>query len=281
MKYGLRFALMLSVMLFVLLHCSAPGYSEETEAETESVTEIRLPLSEGVTHENGNLLIDAANCSEGYFFAWVAVPTAHKLKLRVEKEGETLTYDLNGEGESEVFPLQLGDGEYTVTLYENVKKKSYALAGTVQLTVELSDEDSPFLYPNQYVHYTELSPMVEAMKALLTEKEGKEALEAVQDFMESEFAYDYIRSLTVQPGELPDADACFEARMGICQDLSAVVVSMLRMRGIPAKLVIGYADANYHAWTTAKVDDEDVFYDPTAALNAIAEPVEYTEERFY
>ena len=60
-----------------------------------------------------------------------------------------------------------------------------------------------------------------------------------------------------------------------------MMVGMLRVLGIPSRLVIGYADDNYHAWTVSIVDGQEIFYDPTAALNAIETPREYTVERYY
>lgn len=50
-----------------------------------------------------------------------------------------LTYDLNTAGEYEVFPLQLGDGSYTVELFENVSGKKYAAEGKVTVSVKLDD----------------------------------------------------------------------------------------------------------------------------------------------
>ena len=69
--------------------------------------------------------------------------------------------------------------------------------------------------------------------------------------------------------------------MGVCQDLSAIMACKLRTQGIPCKLMIGYADKQYHAWTVSIINGEEVFYDPTAALNAISKVKEYTLERFY
>ena len=64
-------------------------------------------------------------------------------------------------------------------------------------------------------------------------------------------------------------------------EASALMVCMLRSQGIPARLMIGYADKNYHAWTVTSVANKEVFFDPTAALNAISKPVSYSVERYY
>ena len=69
--------------------------------------------------------------------------------------------------------------------------------------------------------------------------------------------------------------------MGICQDLSAVTAAMLRTMGIPGRLIIGYADDNYHAWTQTVVDGNDEFFDPTAAVGGINSVKTYSVERYY
>lgn len=234
-----------------------------------------------VIESSGKLTMDCSNLPEGYFMASAAGGSPHRLKLRVEKDGMTLTYDLNGEGTPEVFPLQLGSGSYAVELYENVGGKKYAQQGMVRLDVSLNREDAAFLYPNQYVNYSQISPLVERAVQMCEGLDDMQAYDSVCELMQSEFAYDFIRALTVGAGELPDADGCYERRMGICQDLSAVTAAMLRTLRIPARMMIGYADDNYHAWTQTVVEGKEMFFDPTAALGGINTVVEYSVERYY
>ena len=66
--------------------------------------------------KNGKMKLDVTNINEGYFMAAVQKKNAHKLKLRVVKGKESLTYDLDNTGEYEVFPLQLGNGKYEISL---------------------------------------------------------------------------------------------------------------------------------------------------------------------
>ena len=241
----------------------------------------RWPQQSGTQmYNDGQLTVDASNSQEGYFMA--AGPASDgRLKLRVIKGDMSLTYDLNTEQAFEVFPLQLGSGTYEISLYKNIGGKKYAQEGTVVLDVSLTDENAAYLYPNQYIHYSEEDPFVAKADELCAGMGDREAFDAVSSFITSEFVYDFIRALTVQAGELPDLEGCYEKRMGICQDLSAVMVAMLRSRGIPSRMMIGYADANYHAWTETIIDGETIFFDPTAELNAITKPKEYLIERFY
>ncbi len=229
---------------------------------------------------DSKLKIDGSNLSEGYFMACTSSKTKKRLKMRVVKGDVTLTYDLNSDGDMEVFPLQLGSGNYSVKLYENVQGKSYSQVGTINLRVSLTREDGAFLYPNQYVNYSAGSPVVEEAETLCAGKTEKQAFDAVCAYMKG-YMYDYVKAATVKSGMMPDIDGTYKKRMGICQDLSAVMICMLRTQGIPAKMMIGWADKNYHAWVIAMIDGEEVFYDPTAALKAIANVKSYTVERFY
>ena len=105
---------------------------------------------------------------------------------------------------------------------------------------------------------------------------------AVCKYVTSNFVYDYIKSVTVKPGQLPDIDECWKNRMGICQDLSALTCAMLRSQGVPARLMIGTVGANtYHAWVVAVVNGEEKFFDPTAELSASSKTDKYTTERYY
>ena len=84
-----------------------------------------------------------------------------------------------------------------------------------------------------------------------------------------------------QSGTLPDIDGCYESKMGICQDLAAMAACMLRVQGIPTRLMIGYAGKMYHAWNTVIINGEEVLYDPTLELSAIDSGLTYTVERYY
>ena len=188
--------------------------------------------------------------------------------------------DLPGSGDFIVVPLQMGSGKYKVTLYENTSGKKYAAAGSVTIKAKLTREDGAFLYPNQYVDYDEATKAVAYADKLCAGMSPKEAFNAVCTHMKT-FSYDYIKAINIKAGMLPDIPGTWDKRMGVCQDLAAIMCCMLRTQGLPARLVIGYADKGYHAWTVTEINGEDAFYDPTAALNAISKPKKYTVERFY
>ncbi len=229
---------------------------------------------------NGKLVVDASHMDEGYVMVCTNSPTKKGLKLRVSVGKVQFMYDLNNEGEYEAFPLQLGSAKYDIALFENASGNKYSAGGKVTLDVKLKDENAAFLVPNQYVNYVRESLTVLKSDELAGDVSAKEAYQIITQFMADEFSYDFVRAKTIKSGTLPEVDPTFERRAGVCQDLAAVMVCMLRVQGIPAKLVIGYADKYYHAWTMAVVDGEEIFLDPTAAIGAM-NAKKYQIERMY
>lgn len=266
----LRKGLLVLALALLLFAAGAVAYASSEDAV--------WPENSGeVVESDGKLIIDASHADQGYVMCCVSASTGHRMKVRVTYNGAQLMYDLDSEGGYEVFPLQLGSGKYEFSLFENVKGSKYSAEGKIVLTVELGDENAPFLVPNQYVNYVRTTNAVLKSDELATQGD---IYKTVCDFMTNEFSYDFVRAKTISSGELPEIDQCFENRSGICQDLSAVMVCMLRVQGIPAKLMIGYADKYYHAWTVAVVDGEEVFFDPTAAIGCL-NAKKYSTERFY
>ena len=266
LRVGFEFVLL--TLLLLAAGVAAHASSEDAVWPESSGTQVAT---------DGKLVIDASHMDQGYVMCCVSAPTKHGLKVRVTFNGAQLTYDLDNAGDYEVFPLQLGSGKYEFSLFENVKGSKYSAQGKVVLSAKLSDENAAFLVPNQYVNYVRTTNAVLKSDELATQGD---VYNAVLDFMRDEFAYDFVRAKTIPAGTLPEIEECFDNRAGVCQDLSAIMVCMLRVQGIPARLMIGYADKYYHAWTVALVDGKEVFCDPTHEIGCL-DAKNYTTERFY
>ena len=252
-----------------------------------SLADLLMPEASGKTvKKNGKLVIDCSHMDQGYVMVR-ASKTKKKLKVRmstqVNNEKITLNYDLNGSGEYEVFPLQYGSGKYTFFLYENVSGKKYSEEGKVSLSADIKDPNRCFLYPNQYVNFDAKTACVkEAAKICEGMTDQAKIYAAVCKYVKNNFTYDYIKSVTVKSGVLPDIDECWKKRMGICQDLAAMTIAMLRSQGVPARLMIGtLGSGTYHAWLTAVVDGDEKFFDPTAEVGGSNKKETYTTERYY
>lgn len=247
-----------------------------------ALAEVLMPSTGSKVISDGSLTIDCSNASSGYVMM-KAKKSQKRLKVRVKGPGGTLNYDLNTDGEYEVFPLQYGNGSYSFTLYKNVSGKKYSEDGHVNVKAQMEDELTAFLYPNQYVNYTaDCQAVVKAAELCEGLTGQKEKFKVICKFINSQFAYDFIKSVTISGTVLPDIDGSFTKRMGICQDLAAIAVCMMRSQGIPTKLMVGMLNGNtYHAWTVAVVDGEEILYDPTNELNPSGKKPQYSLERWY
>ena len=248
-----------------------------------AVCDALFPRADGTeVKKSDGLTVDLSHADQGYVMV-KGKTTKKKLKLRVTKDDMTLNYDVDNTGEFEVIPLQMGNGNYRLALYKNVQGKQYAEEGKVNLKVSMEDELSCFLYPNQYVWYEEDSPAVQKANELCAGMtDPREKYKKITQYIVDSYAYDFIRAVTINQGALPDVEACFEKKMGICQDLAALTVCMMRSQGIPSKLVIGTVGNNsYHAWTVNYVNGQENFFDPTAELHASPRDQVYVVERFY
>ena len=68
---------------------------------------VRTPTSPGTeAYSSSNAVIDVSNKSEGYFTARYT-GTNSKVKVLVNKDGVSYSYDLNTSGTTEVFPFRI------------------------------------------------------------------------------------------------------------------------------------------------------------------------------
>ena len=175
-----------------------------------------------------------------------------KMKVVLQKGTEKYTYDLDRTGVAEKFPTQMGNGEYTVQTFENVKADKFAMLGSQKFTVTLKDPNAPFLISTQYVEYENKALTKTKAAELSTAEDVLAKVEEIYGYITSNISYDYEKAKTVRGDYLPNNDNTLTSLKGICFDYSSLFAAMLRLNGIPTRLVIGYvntgASNEYHAW---------------------------------
>lgn len=246
--------------------------------------EIAVPEASGtVVYEGNGVTIDASHTGDGYIMV-KGMSSDTRLKTQVSLNEEIYTYDLNQEEEYEVYPLQMGNGIYKVQVFQQVEGTSYTPVYYADIEVEMPDTDRVFLYPSQYIWYTNDKNAVRLSYDLcMNLTSDQEKVERIYDYVVNLLTYDYEKAATVQKGYLPDVDATLEERKGICFDYSALVAAMLRAQDIPVRLVIGYVQPEnlYHAWNQAYVDGEWIWMDATFGPSSGHTEKDYTQEREY
>jgi len=179
-----------------------------------------------------------------------------KIKVAITKGSNTYYYDLPSE--HEVYPLQMGNGVYSINLYENVSGNRYKSVYSKKISLKTSDE-SVFLSSSQNVSWDEESAAV-TLASELTEglESDEEKFQVIYDYVVNNIRYDYRKAYTVQAGYIPSPDDTLVDGTGICYDYSSLLAVMLRSQDIPTKLVKGYSTkvSVYHAWNEVFINGQ-------------------------
>ncbi len=289
------FVWLLGFGFFCLSACAASQSAPLIAAETDSSnvqtiaaaqateTPLLLPEAAGtVVYADAGVTIDASHTDQGYVMI-SCEPSEKRLKARISTSAQTYYYDLPGGEAYSVFPLQMGDGTYTVRVMEQVKDDLYAVRYGVELQVTLASETVPFLYPNQYVWYDADTKTIQKARELAQGLAShKDIAERFYKYVVSHMTYDTKKAKTVQSGYLPSADAALESGTGICFDYAALFAVMLRAEGIPTKMMIGTVTPEnlYHAWNSVYLDGKWIWMDTTLDGTGHKEN-DYITERIY
>lgn len=224
-----------------------PPKIEELPEEAAIPNTITAVASGTKVKSNAFAAIDYSNTKDGYVMVCYTESTDSKLKAQVKGPVTTYTYNLTP-GQWAAFPLSDENGEYQISVYENVTGTKYAAVLSATITVSMSDEFAPFLRSNQYVNFDNAPNTVAKARSLTSGvSDPLKKVEKIYDFVVS-MTYDKELANTVQSGYTPNLDAVLAKMSGICFDYAALMTAMLRSQGVPAKLVIGYAGDAYHAW---------------------------------
>lgn len=253
-----------SILLLVLcciLFCSCGG-KKNTPSKSgpvrENTPKVLIPEASGTTTYGTDIVtFDASHTDQGYMMVQYR-GTNQKVKLQLASpDGSTYTYLLSQSGEYETFPFSAGNGTYSISLLENVSDDMYSIAFTQDIVVTISDEFTPFLYPNQYVNFSADSNVVKKGKKLAKGAHSDlEVVESIYHYVTKNISYDNDKASSVTYGYLPIPDDTLESGTGICFDYASLMTAMLRSQGIPTKLDVGYAGEAYHAWISTYVDDK-------------------------
>ena len=272
------------LLYFLAIHCLL---FSAIRANADAMTGVP---ETGKPETHGSLTVDHSHASDGYIIV-KAIKSDRKLKVEISLNGTAkIHYNLNTDGEEEILPLQYGDGKYTVSLYRQLNGTRYQKDGETSFSVKMPDQRGYMLYPNQWVNYTADTEAVQYANALcagLTDEH--EVVMAVYDYMGKHFTYDWFKSGDVKAGILteilPDIDGTWDSGIGICQDLAAVMCTMLRSQGIHARLTVGTCGVTPHAWVTVYYHDAEgklmkLSLDPTYHCYVTAK-AGYKAERYY
>ena len=210
------------------------------------------------------------------------------MRILVEKNGESIVYPLKGSLEE--VPLQLGEGSYAVKILKNIEGNKYQVIGSESI---FSLGTPTYLESAQPVYWSASYKLKELSGDLkLGSMTDIEKIETVYQFITRSIEYDYDKINTLKNDYVPVIDDTIVSGKGICYDYSALFAALMRLNGIPAKLIKGYRSdlSAYHAWNEVIIDGKwyliDTTYDAAYASIGIEremfqDPDDYTKSREY
>lgn len=224
---------------------------EALASHRDTVTQIRLPVADGVrtaSGADGTTVLDYSHTEDGYICIRCEADTDQVQIQIVNPDGSTYPYPLEM-NRTEAFPLSGGSGSYLVTVLTHMGSGMYAAVLTQSFDAQITDEFSPYLYPNQYVDYDENSEAVKlGMQISDASEDDLTFISKVYSYVTSHITYDKELAANAPVNYIPDIDATLASGRGICFDYASVMTAMLRSQNIPTRLEVGYAGTAYHAW---------------------------------
>ncbi len=230
---------------------ATPAYTAAAAPEITPVPTPQVPIS-----NNDRPQIYVKSNMNGHIY--VSYKSNKDVKVLIDKDGESLVYDLLADGRYQRFSLHLGDGDYSISIAENAVDKSYRLIKTKFFTCNMINDKFPYLFSNSYVRYKNddefISFGLELTKNAYTQEEKARA---IYDWIVRNVEYDFSIVGKLEAGYQPDPQETFETKLGICADFAVLFASMCRSQGIVCKVVLGYYEKSeyYHAWNEVYFDN--------------------------
>lgn len=232
---------------------SQPGdMSLDIVPDALAMSDYEMPEAEAtatLTAGNEKVEMDYSNTADGYLMIRY-LGSNHKVKVILTGPSDVAyTYNLSLNADYDVFTLSDGNGDYNISVYENVTGNRYSTVFSQDINVQMNDEFEAFLRANKYVDFTADGNVAALAKQLSAGCETTvDEITKVYEYTVNNISYDYELAKSVQSGYIPDLEAVLESKKGICFDYAALMTAMLRSLGIPTKLVVGYTGELYHAW---------------------------------
>ena len=232
--------------------------------------------------------MDAGKVNQGIVQVKVVNPNSKKMKIMIEKDATRYSYVLQAKA-VENFPLQMGNGSYTVYILENIEGDQYRVLSSDTVNLSVSNDNIIYLNSVQLIDWdTTMRAIAKAKELTAGLTTEQEKFDAIYNYMITNFAYDFAKLSTVTSDYLPVIDRIYDAKKGICYDYAAVLGAMLRSVQIPSRLIMGYTEyvPEYHAWNEVYLQSQGrwVVVDTTvdASYAAIDQPLgAYKEDAKY
>lgn len=169
-------------------------------------------------------------------------------KVTIAKGNEKYTYNLTNNAS---YPLQLGNGDYTITILEHVSGTSYKVLQREQVKLNTANTTSMYLISTPNILFDDKNAAVILAKELTKDATtSQEKAVILHDYIINNIQYDYNKAANTKSDYISSIDETLKTQIATCYDFATLYAAMLRSVNVPTKLLTGYKnDINaYHAW---------------------------------
>jgi hypothetical protein len=210
--------------------------------------------SQIITSADGGISIDIGCVPNGVALLKVdGIPAEKRCKIIVTANSKSYSYEIAERGKYLGIPMQLGEGSYTITVYEEVADTSYSSVFAHTFDVSLASSLKPYTASSIMSDFSSGSSCVQKSQSLCSGIETATGrVDAIYRWIVVNIIYDRDLANNITSGEiktyLPDPERTYSTRKGICLDYASLMCAMLRCQGIPTRLIFGQTPLGYHAW---------------------------------
>lgn len=254
--------ILLVLIVISLIGCSPNNDSNYPTSGTPSPAQTQEEVLWPVTFEtsilsDGSLAqIDYSSIQDGYVCAKL-LQSVDGIKIQISKDDKKYNYDL-ASLDYVSFPINMEDGLYTLKILQQIEGDRYAICASQDVQVTLTDANSPYLYPNQIVDYNSSSLVYsKSFEIVKNDEDDLTRVAHLFQYVVNTLDYDDDKAKNVSDSfHLPDIEGSLESGKGICFDYAASLAALCRIQGIPAKVIVGWTDIEYHAWVEIYIKDK-------------------------
>lgn len=240
-----------------------------------SLNTIEISSSKGYTPEQvdtkqmactAGVCIDDTSKNIGLVRVGYKGASTEKVKVLISKDGNQYFYPLQPDGIMVGFPLQMGNGDYKVSVLSNVGSNRYAYLKTSNINIQLTNPNAVYLNSIQTISWSPTSAATIKNRSLIgLETDYTKRITLGYNFIVQNIRYDFAKISSLTPDYIPIPDQTLLVLKGICYDYASLFAAMKRSEGVPMKLVKGYSTLveGYHAWNEVYINGKWIVVDTT------------------
>lgn len=216
-------------------------------------------------------IFDLSKIKDGIISINYTVKNNIKTKLMIEKDETSYFYFLEN-NTNNTFPLQMGNGVYTIRILEHKNDNKYKTINKKIIDVTLYNENIVYLNSIQIINWnSKMKPILKVAELTNEISTDIEKVTAVYNYIIQNIQYDYEKINKIDKSYIPNINDIYKSSSGICYDYASIFAAMTRSLGIPTKLVKGYRNnsTTYHAWNEIFINELDkwIIIDTTSDAN--------------